>query len=360
MVDLEKNFKNKKVLITGHTGFKGSWLTMWLLKLGANITGLSNGVPTKPSHYSYLNLKSKIKNKRVDLKNFNKIKRLIKSQRFDYIFHLAAQSLVKESYFNPKNTFETNTIGTLNILESLKSINYQCTVVLITSDKVYKNFEINRGYHENDILGGHDPYSASKASAEIVIQSYLKSFLYNRKNLRIGIARAGNVLGGGDWSNNRLIPDCMKSWSKNKTVILRSPNSTRPWQHVLEAIYGYLILAINLRIKPKINGEAFNFGPSNKKIRTVISVINVIKKNWTYVKFKKKKNTQNSQYESTLLKLNSNKAKKILKWKSILTFDESIVMITDWYKNFYNKRDKRKDLTYSQILTFEKLLKKRN
>ena len=176
MVDLEKNFKNKKVLITGHTGFKGSWLTMWLLKLGAKITGVSNGVPTKPSHYSYLNLKSKIKNKRVDLKNFNKIKRLIKSQRFDYIFHLAAQSLVKEFYFNPKNTFETNTIGTLNILESLKSINYQCTVVLITSDKVYKNFEINRGYHENDILGGHDPYSASKASAEIVIQSYLKSF----------------------------------------------------------------------------------------------------------------------------------------------------------------------------------------
>ena len=163
-------------MITGHTGFKGSWLTMWLLKLGAKITGVSNGVPTKPSHYSYLNLKSKIKNKRVDLKNFNKIKRLIKSQRFDYIFHLAAQSLVKESYFNPKNTFETNTIGTLNILESLKSINYQCTVVLITSDKVYKNFEINRGYHENDILGGHDPYSASKASAEIVIQSYLKSF----------------------------------------------------------------------------------------------------------------------------------------------------------------------------------------
>ena len=219
----------------------------------------------------------------------------------------------------------------------MKSINYQCTVVLITSDKVYKNFEINRGYHENDILGGHDPYSASKASAEIVIQSYLKSFLYNRKNLRIGIARAGNVLGGGDWSNNRLIPDCMKSWSKNKTVILRSPNSTRPWQHVLEAIYGYLILAINLRIKPKINGEAFNFGPSNKKIRTVISVINVIKKNWTYVKFKKKKTLKTANTESTLLKLNSNKAKKILKWKSILTFDESIVMITDWYKIFITK-----------------------
>lgn len=360
MINLLNKFKGKKIVITGHTGFKGSWLTMWLLKLGANITGVSNGILTNPSHYSYLNLKSKIKNKKIDLRNFNKINKLIKSHRFDYIFHLAAQSLVKESYLDPKNTFEINAIGTLNILESLKVVKYKCTIVLITSDKVYKNFEINRGYHENDILGGHDPYSASKASAEIIIQSYLKSFLYSRKNLKIGIARAGNVLGGGDWSKNRLIPDCMKSWSKNKSVILRSPNSTRPWQHVLEAIHGYLILAINLKINPKINGEAFNFGPSNKKIRTVISVINIIKKNWNNVKFKKKKMKRNSQYESNLLKLNSTKAKKFLKWKSILTFDETIAMITDWYKNFYDKRSKSKNLTYSQISTFEKLLKKRN
>ena len=250
-------------------------------------------------------------------------------------------------------------MGTLNLLESLRFLKKSCSVVLITSDKVYKNFEIKRGYTEEDILGGYDPYSASKASAEITIQSYIKSYFPKNKKIKIGIARAGNVLGGGDWSNNRLIPDCVKSWTKNKSVLIRNPKSTRPWQHVLEAVHGYLVLGLKLKKNSSLHGQAFNFGPRAGNVKNVLEVINLMKKNWKKVKFKLN-SKKNKYYESSLLRLNSNKAKKLLNWKCILTFEETVLMITSWYKNFYTKNKKTIEMTNEQINQFEKLIRKRN
>ena len=240
----KKIFKNKKVIVTGHTGFKGTWLSLWLNTMGAKVLGISKNIPTDPSHFKSINLKKKIKNSKINICNYNKLSNVFKKYQPDFVFHLAAQSLVKKSYLNPIETWHSNTIGTLNVLESLKQIKKKVYVVIITSDKSYKNLEISRGYKEDDLLGGKDPYSASKGSAEFAIQSYIKSFFSNKKNnVFISVARAGNVIGGGDWSTDRLIPDCIKSYSNNKVAAIRSPNSTRPWQHVLEVIYGYLTLA---------------------------------------------------------------------------------------------------------------------
>ena len=214
---LAKFFKNKKVIITGHTGFKGSWLALWLNLLGAKVLGISLNIPTSPCHFKLLNL-NKIKSKKIDIKNFKLISKEINRFKPDYVFHLAAQAIVKKSYLKPLETFNTNTIGTLNILESLKKVNKETISIIITSDKSYKNIETKKGYVESDILGGDDPYGASKSAADIIINSYIKSFFNFKKNKNfIAIARAGNVIGGGDWSEDRLIPDCMKAWLKKKT-----------------------------------------------------------------------------------------------------------------------------------------------
>ncbi len=358
MMNLENKFKNKKIIVTGHTGFKGSWLTYWLLSFGAKVIGISKDIPTKPSNYEALNLKKKCIDLRLDITNLKNIKKLILNKKPDYIFHLAAQSLVNKSYNFPVETFKTNSMGTLNILESLRSLKKKCTVVIITSDKSYKNIEIERGYKEDDILGGDDPYSASKGSAEIIIQSYLKSYFQKQNKILIGIARAGNVIGGGDWSENRLIPDCMKSWSKNKRVIIRNPKSTRPWQHVLEALGGYLIFAVKLNSNKKLHGQIFNFGPSSYKEHEVIKLVKYIKKFWNKFEWKivSKKNTF---HESKLLKLNCNKAKKILKWKSVLNFNEMIGMVTKWYKCFYTNKKEIEKLSTVQIKTYQKILNNR-
>ena len=353
-------FKNKKVLITGHTGFKGSWLTMWLNILGARVIGISNNFPSSPNHYKLLNLDKKILSKNLDIRNLESLKQFIKKHQPDFVFHLAAQSIVKTAYENPIQTWNTNTIGTVNILESLRQLKKKCIAVIITSDKCYENLEIKRGYHENDRLGGKDPYSASKASADIAIRSYISSFFSHKKNkVLIATARAGNVIGGGDWSSNRLIPDSVRSWSKKKKVIIRSPHSTRPWQHVLEAIYGYITLAINLNKNPSLHGENFNFGPANNQNYKVVSVIKLMKKHWQNVSWKLYKNNNKIFKESSLLKLNSQKAKKKLKWKSILTFQENISLVANWYKNFYLNSKQAYKLTSNQIELYQKILTKR-
>jgi len=359
MQKILKNFKNKRVIITGHTGFKGSWLSLWLYMSGAKIMGISNGVLTKPSHFDSIKLKNKIISVNEDIRNLEKIKKLFVNFKPDFVFHLAAQSLVKKSYKNPIATYETNTIGTLNVLESLRLIKKNCVAVIITSDKSYKNLEIKRGYKENDLLGGIDPYSSSKASAELVIQTYIKSFFEIKKNITIGTARAGNVIGGGDWSQDRLIPDCIKSWSKNKRVLVRSPKSTRPWQHVLEALSGYLVLSDKLSKNKKLHGEVFNFGPSNRKNFNVIDVIKNMKKTWKKVNWKIVKKNR-LYYESSLLKLNSNKAREILNWKCVLTFKETIELVASWYKTFYEKEKKNELISMSQIKLYEKVFMRRN
>ena len=264
-MNFKRLYKNKKVLITGHTGFKGTWLTLWLIKSGAKIMGLSNGIPTKPSFFTMLRIKKKILNVKCDVRNINKLEKNILNFKPDYIFHFAAQALVKKSFIEPYNTWTTNSLGTINILEILRKNNFKnkITAIIITSDKSYRNLEKQKAYVETDNLGGSDPYSASKASAELGLKSYIDSFLKNKKDVSVGIARAGNVIGGGDWSDDRLIPDCIKSWSKKKSVVIRNPKSTRPWQHVLEAINGYLIFGVKLKNNSKLDGEVFNFGPNN-------------------------------------------------------------------------------------------------
>jgi len=352
----EKIFKNKKIIITGHTGFKGSWLTLWMTMLGANVLGISKNNPTRPSHLKLLKLDNKIKEKKIDIRNIKLLKKTFKKFNPDFVFHLAAQALVHNSYEDPLNTWSTNTIGTINVLESLRELKKKCVAVLITSDKSYKNIEIERGYKEGDLLGGKDPYSASKASAEMAIQSYIESFFKNNNNkVLIAVARAGNVIGGGDWSENRLIPDCIKSWSRNKKVILRSPNSTRPWQHVLEAISGYLYLAVNLSKNHKLHGEVFNFGPTNLNNYNVLSVVKLMKTFWKNVDWQI--NKKKIFFESKLLKLNSNKAKKLLKWNNKLSFKDTIKLVALWYRDYYNKKKSRiTKLSSDQILNYEKKL----
>jgi len=355
---VKKNiFKGKKVIVTGHTGFKGSWLSLWLNLLGAKVIGISNNIPTNPSHFEAIKLKNKIIHRRIDVRDLKLLKKTIKKFKPDYVFHLAAQSLVKKSYLNPVYTWQTNTFGTLNILESLRDLNKKCTVVLITSDKSYKNLEISRGYKEDDILGGKDPYSASKASAELVIQSYISSFFPKEKTkISIAVARAGNVIGGGDWSEDRLIPDCVKSWSRNKKVVIRNPKSTRPWQHVLEAVNGYLFLASNLKINKSLHGEVFNFGPNNASNYSVYYLVNVMKKYWSKVSWKIVSKKNKNFYESSLLKLNCNKAKAHLKWKSILNINETINMVISWYKYYYSNKINMYKMSCDQIKKYEKLL----
>ena len=348
--NLVKIFRNKKVLITGHTGFKGSWLSLWLNISGAKGYGISNNYKSTETNIKNFRLKKDVKNFNIDIRNFVKLNKIITKIKPDFIFHFAAQSLVGNSFKNPVYNFETNFNGTLNLLEVLRLSKFKCISIIITSDKSYKNLEIKRGYTEKDILGGDDPYSASKASAEFVINSYFKSFLKNKKNLRIAICRAGNVIGGGDWSNDRLIPDIMRSILNNKKVKLRNQSSTRPWQHVLDVLNGYLILANKLKKNNKLNGQSFNFGPPIKSNYTVLAIVREIKKNWNLLEWVFSNRTY---HESTLLKLNSSKSLKYLNWKNKLDFKELIKLVTDWYKCFYENKNIY-DFSIKQIRNFEK------
>ena len=354
-------FKNKTIIITGNTGFKGSWLSLWLKFLGAKIVGISKDIPTKPSNFQITKLNKDIKNYKCDLKNYIELKKIILKNQPDFFFHLAAQALVKKSYKDPLGTWNSNLIGTVNILESLRFLNKKCTVVIITSDKSYRNLEIKRGYVENDELGGYDPYSASKGAAEFAIRSYVKSYFDKKNKIRIAIARAGNVIGGGDWSDNRLIPDCIKCWSSNYKAKIRNPNSTRPWQNVLEALSGYILLAVKLNSNSILHGEVFNFGPNNRHNYSVKSLLSEIKNIWPSIKWLIVKD-KNKHKESNLLKLNCKKAKKELNWKSILTFKENIKMTIEWYKFYYNKKNKTKIRKFSenQIKKFSKLIQERS
>ena len=355
-MQLEKIFFKKNVLITGHTGFKGSWLTAWLKQLGANIMGISKDIPTKPSHFHVSKIKNGIKDVRLDITDKKKLQKKIISFKPHFVFHLAAQSLVSFSYKNPTLTWQTNVFGTLNILESLRKINNPCYVVIITSDKCYYNKETHKGYKETDILGGKDPYSGSKASAEILVNSFLTSFFSDKKcKIRIATARAGNVIGGGDWAKDRIIPDCVKYWSKNQKAKLRNPNATRPWQHVLEAVGGYICLAGNLKLNKKLHGESFNFGPSLSKEYSVLKLVKTMKNYWSDVSWKISPKYKKNFKESELLRLNCNKAKKILKWQSVLTFDQTIKMVTEWYRNFYFNSKNIEFFTNKQIKNYQSL-----
>ena len=353
---LKKIFNNKNVIVTGHTGFKGSWLTAWLKQLGANVMGISLDPPTHPSHFKASRINLGIKDIRLDIRDRVKLENKISSFKPNFIFHLAAQSLVGFSYENPTKTWETNVFGTLNILQALRKLKSACNVVIITSDKCYFNKEIHYGYKETDRLGGKDPYSSSKASTELLIKSFINSFFLNNKSkIRIATARAGNVIGGGDWAQGRIIPDCVRSWSTGNKAKLRNPKATRPWQHVLEAVGGYICLAINLKYNKNLHGESFNFGPSLSKEYSVLKLVKSMSNNWNNVSWKIIPKSKKKFYESELLRLNCNKAKKILKWKSILRFEESVKMVADWYRNFYLDPGNIGYLTEKQIKKYQLL-----
>ena len=341
-------FKNKRVLVTGHTGFKGSWLSTTLSYLGAKVYGISKNYPT--NFYKNLYLKD-IKSYIFDLKDLNKTKKTIIKIKPHYIFHLAAQSIVSKSYEEPIETWNSNLIGFLNILETIRQYNSSCSVVMITSDKCYFNVEKKSGYKETDRLGGYENYSASKASCEILFKSYFQSYFKKNKNINIATARAGNVIGGGDWSKNRLIPDIVRSLQKKKILTVRNLESTRPWQHVLEPIFGYIELASNLNFNPKLSGESFNFGPYNAKNYNVRKILSIFKKNFKHLRFKKHK--KNFFKESGLLNLNCKKAFKSFKWKSKLNFSETIKHTIYWYKNY--KKIGIKNITLQQIKEYEKM-----
>ena len=332
-------YEGKTVLVTGHTGFKGSWLTIWLLKLGAKVIGVSLDPHSKPNLFNETKLTEKISHYKEDICNFNKLRTIIEERKPDYIFHLAAQPLVKDSFKNPLNTFNTNIVGTANIIESVRNLKNQCNLILITSDKCYLNKEWEWGYREIDQLGGKDPYSASKACAELLIKTMFDSFFKDQEHIRLASTRAGNVIGGGDWAIDRIIPDSIKAWEKGKKVIIRSPASTRPWQHVLEPLSGYLCLGQHLTIDKKISGESFNFGPKQTQVKTVSDLLKKFGYYWGIkeeseifeVKIEKKFR------EAGLLKLNCDKAMNILNWNPILKFDQTVQMTCSWYKSFYKE-----------------------
>tara|TARA_Y100000590_G_scaffold413505_1_gene509406 strand:- start:332 stop:1399 length:1068 start_codon:yes stop_codon:yes gene_type:complete len=346
-------YKNKKILVTGVTGFKGAWLCQWLLSLGSKVYGIGYN-PNKNKNLFYsLKLDKKIKLRLIDIRNKKKISDFIKKVTPDLIFHLAAQPLIYESYKKPFYTYEVNTLGTLNILESVREINSKKTkaIVCVTSDKCYENNFSTKGFKETDKLGGEDPYSGSKASAEIIINSYLKSYFINKKKCGLASARAGNVIGGGDWSENRLIPDAIRSIKKKKVIVIRNPNFNRPWQHVLEPLNGYLDLGIKLYKNPEKFSGAWNFGTKKNTITTVKEIVEKIIYFWGYGKLKLA--NKNKYYEQTNLQLNINKSKNKLNWSPKLSIDECIKLTVEWYKAFFLKKNIEKE-TLNQINFFMK------
>ena len=329
-------YHNKTVLVTGHTGFKGSWLVYWLKQMGANVIGYSLEAPTTPNHIDLLNLD--IISIIGDIKDLNKLDETFNKYKPDIVFHLAAQSLVRPSYKNPIETYETNIIGTLKVFETSKKHNVKA-IVNITSDKAYENKEWLWGYRENDSMGGYDPYSSSKGCADLLANSYRNSYFNindykKRHNTLLATCRVGNVIGGGDWAQDRLIPDIMFSVSSHKKVSIRNPNATRPWQHVLEPLSGYLLIGQKL-LEGKVEfGEAWNFGPSDEGNITVNEVVKNVKKYWDIIDYEISKNT-NLLHEANLLKLDCSKAHTLLRWQNIWNSNTTFEKTVKWYKSYY-------------------------
>jgi len=351
------SYNGKKVLITGHTGFKGSWLSLWLIKLGAKVSGISADIPSTPSHFSASNVSCKIDDHRIDIRDGEAVKQLINEFKPDFVFHLAAQALVRPSYKKPVETMMTNAIGTVNILDALRSLDKPVTAVMITSDKAYDNVEWVWGYRESDRLGGKDPYSASKAMAELAIRSFVESYFdESGSNVRLAITRAGNVIGGGDWAIDRIVPDCMLAWSKDESVDIRSPDATRPWQHVLEPLSGYLALGALLPISSNLHGEAYNFGPPAHQNHSVRELIDEMSLYWDSVRWNDSSKSQQHLHEAGLLKLNCDKALADIKWQPTLSFRETVKMTVEWYRNYYqNSTVPIYDFTMSQIDAYTEL-----
>ncbi|MBF0320191.1 MAG: CDP-glucose 4,6-dehydratase [Nitrospirae bacterium] len=339
-------YKGKHVLVTGHTGFKGSWLVLWLMGLGAEVAGFSSYLPSEPCNFEVLQLSNKIRNIKGDIRDYNVLTGAFDEFRPDIVFHLAAQPIVRVSHEDPLLTFSTNVQGTANVLQCVKNSDSVQAAVIITSDKCYYNVEWPWGYRENDTLGGDDPYSASKACAEIVFKSYCASFFSTPWAPRLATARAGNVIGGGDWARDRIIPDCVRAWSLGQEAVVRNPNATRPWQHVLEPLSGYLQLGAMLLSSSIASGEAFNFGPDARANHSVGELIAEFMAHWEGCRWR---HEGSKIKESSLLKLSCDKALHSLGWYAALSFRQTVELTAQWYKGCYEGKDNMFDLSMRQI-----------
>jgi len=345
-------WRDKKVFITGHTGFKGSWLALWLLDMGAVLRGYSLEPPTNPSLFEVLKLKSSMESRIGDIRNRVALNKAITEFKPDVVFHFAAQPLVRESYALPVETFETNVMGTVNLLDSIRSCDSVRSVVIVTTDKCYENKEWVWGYRENEAMGGYDPYSSSKGCSELVVSSYRRSFFNpghygDKHSVSIASARAGNVIGGGDWAKDRLIPDILAAVMEPKPVIIRSPNAIRPWQHVLEPLSGYLLLAQKQFIEGSRYAEAWNFGPDDSDAKSVEWIVqtmcNLWKDNKGYIV-----DSNPQPHEATYLKLDCSKAKQVLGWKPRWNLETALRKIIDW-SEAYQMHENMIDVSITQI-----------
>lgn len=323
-------YQDRKVLLTGHTGFKGSWLALWLAQLGARVTGAALPPGTMPNHWDLLGLN--LADHRLDMRDGAAVAELVAGAQPEIVFHLAAQPLVRRSYRDPLETWSTNVMGTANLLEACRQAPSVRAIVVITSDKCYENLERPAGYRETDRLGGHDPYSASKAAAELVVASYRRAFFDAPNAPLVASARAGNVIGGGDWSEDRLIPDLVRALVGRSSLEIRSPHATRPWQHVLESLSGYLLLGQRLLEGRRDLAEGWNFGPETEGNRTVAEMLKRLSAHWPELAWQP--STRLEPHEAALLHLDSAKAKAQLGWKPIWGLDETLTATAGWYRRF--------------------------
>ena len=344
-------YHGKKVLVTGHTGFKGGWLCHWLERLGAEVVGFGLAPNTEPCLFETSGVENVVESVFGDIRDLKALKEAVSNSRPDIIFHLAAQPLVRLSYADPVSTFETNVMGTVNVLEAARTLPDLKACLIITSDKCYQNNEWAYSYRENDPLGGADPYSASKGAAEVVVSSYRASFF--KEPLRgIGSARAGNVIGGGDWAENRIVPDAIRSLSQGKEVRVRNPSAIRPWQHVLDPLYGYLLLGEGLASEPDKFSSAWNFGPLRSDI-CVSRLVQMIVDDWGEGRWEQ--DGASGPHEAHFLRLDSTKAQNDLGWYPHLDIDLAVKMTVDWYKANLDNQDMRK-MTEGQIHQFMDIL----
>ena len=344
-----KLYKKKRVLLTGHTGFKGSWLAVWLKMLGADVLGYSLKPNTNPSLFNVLETGSRIHSVIGDINDAKKLKRIFSGFRPEIVFHLAAQPLVRLSYKEPKLTYETNVIGTVNLLEAVRNTGSVDACLVITTDKCYENKEWTYGYRENDPLGGYDPYSSSKACAELVTSAYRLSFFHpeqfgKKHRTVLSSARAGNIIGGGDWNSDRLLPDCIKALAKNERIIIRNPRAVRPWQYVLEPLYGYLLLTAKMLANGPESAGAWNFGPSDDFLN-VEGLVKLVVRCWGKGRYIIK--TKKDLHEAGMLKLDASKAKTYLGWHPEYNLCEAVKRTVDWYKAYYSARDKKEMYGYT-------------
>jgi CDP-glucose 4,6-dehydratase len=349
-------YRNKRIFLTGHTGFKGSWLAEWLLALGANVTGYSLPPPTEPAMFHQLGLAARLKHIEADVRDLSELRHAIEASQPDFIFHLAAQPIVRLSYREPVETFSTNIMGTVNVLEAIRRAGRPCAVVVVTTDKSYENREWIYGYRECDPMGGHDPYSCSKGAAELVISSYRQSFFSGPdSSIRLASGRAGNVIGGGDWAPDRIVPDCIRALQRGETIPVRNKVSTRPWQHVLEPLSGYLWLGAQLSSVTKESStaalaSAFNFGPALNSNRTVAQLVQEILQHWPG-RWEDKSDPR-AVHEAKLLNLATDKAFHLLHWEPVWSFKQTIAHTIMWYLKNRTNPELSSAVTVDQIAAY--------